>query len=300
MMVGRPRGRRSSVLVALLARSCASIAVPTRVTDVIDAAAYSRAKRRAVSESWTQKLEVDDFLSRAGLANEQSARPPPFVLDVRAPCEYEKGHIPGAISFPLFDDAERAEVGTLFKVKGQEAAVARGIELLDAKAPTFLDALPDGLQSGDELLVYCKRGGMRSGGMAQLLSEGDLRVHTLQACTPLPCTRWHACTRCTPAPTGTPAPLHPCTRCRTTPLQRRRACTAAPRHRCTAAPLHLCCQGGYQGYRAWANASWAAMERQLVILGGKTGSGKTAVLLALRNEFGAQVLDLGPELGISS
>ena len=178
--------RSSSVLVALLARSCASIAVPTRVSDLIDAAAFSRAKRRAVSESWTQKLDVEAFLSRAGLTHEQSARPPPFVLDVRAPCEYERGHIPGALSFPLFDDEERAEVGTLYNHKGHDVAVARGVQLLDAKAPTFLDALPAGLQSGDELLVYCKRGGMRSGGMAQLLSEGDLRVHTLQACTPPP------------------------------------------------------------------------------------------------------------------
>ena len=194
---------------------------------MIDAAAYSRAKRRAVSESWTQKLDVDAFLARAGLANEQPARPPPFVLDVRAPCEYEKGHIPGALSFPLFDDDERAVVGTLYKSKGHDVAVARGVELLDAKAPTFLDALPAGLRSGDDVLVYCKRGGMRSGGMAQLLSEGDLRVHTLQ--------------------------------------------------------------GGYQGYRAWANASWAAMGRRLVVLGGKTGSGKTAVLHALRDEHGAQI-----------
>ena len=58
MVAGRPR----SVLVALLARSCASIAVgpPTRIS--VDAAAYGRAKRRAVSEGWTQKLEVDALL----------------------------------------------------------------------------------------------------------------------------------------------------------------------------------------------------------------------------------------------
>ena len=115
MVAGRPR----SMLVALLVRSCASIAVPARIT--VDAAAYGRAKRRAVSESWSHKLEVEDFLSRADflararVANEAPARPPPIVLDVRAPCEYDKGHIPGALSFPLFDDAERAEVGTLYK-----------------------------------------------------------------------------------------------------------------------------------------------------------------------------------------
>merc|ERR1712216_431621 len=116
----------------------------------------------------------------AGPANELSARPPPIMLDVRAPIEYEKGHIPGALSFPLFDNDERAEIGTLYKTKGHDIAVARGVELLDANAPNFLDALPASLRSGDELLIYCKRGGMRSGGMAHLLSEADLKVHTLQ------------------------------------------------------------------------------------------------------------------------
>ena len=116
MVAGRPR----SMLVALLVRSCASaIAVPPTARITVDAAAYGRAKRRAVSESWSHKLEVEDFLTRADflararVANEPPARPPPMVLDVRAPCEYEKGHIPGALSFPLFDDAERAEVGAL-------------------------------------------------------------------------------------------------------------------------------------------------------------------------------------------
>ena len=113
MVAGRPR----SMLVALLVRSCASaIAVPPTARITVDAAAYGRAKRRAVSESWSHKLEVEDFLTRADflararVASDPPARPPPMVLDVRAPCEYEKGHIPGALSFPLFDDAERAEV----------------------------------------------------------------------------------------------------------------------------------------------------------------------------------------------
>jgi len=222
-----------------------SIAVPppaasSRVARLVDASAYARAKRQATSESWPHKLEVDAFLSRAGLMGGDDAScstvpgvgsdspQPPVVLDVRAPCEYEKGHLPGAVSFPLFDDDERAEVGTLYKQRGHDVAVSRGIEILDAKAPTFLDALPPRVQPGDELLVYCKRGGMRSGGMAWLLSQGDLRVHTLE--------------------------------------------------------------GGYQGFRAWANATWQ-LPRRLVVLGGKTGSGKTDVLHALRRQ-GAQILDL--------
>ena len=57
-------------------------------------------------------LPISDFLS--------SDAP---LLDVRAPSEYKEGHIPDAISFPLFSDEERAIVGTLYKQNGQKAAI---------------------------------------------------------------------------------------------------------------------------------------------------------------------------------
>ncbi|MDQ2795089.1 MAG: rhodanese-like domain-containing protein, partial [Bacteroidota bacterium] len=37
------------------------------------------------------------------------------ILDVRAPAEYAQGHIPGALSLPLFTDEERARIGTTYK-----------------------------------------------------------------------------------------------------------------------------------------------------------------------------------------
>ena len=51
------------------------------------------------------------------------------VVDVRSPGEYATGHIPGAENIPLFDDLQRAEVGTLYKKEGSEKAVLRGIDL---------------------------------------------------------------------------------------------------------------------------------------------------------------------------
>ncbi len=51
------------------------------------------------------------------------------VVDVRSPGEYASGHIPGAVNIPLFDDIQRAEVGTLYKKEGSEKAVLRGIDL---------------------------------------------------------------------------------------------------------------------------------------------------------------------------
>ena len=48
-----------------------------------------------------RKVEVDEFLAGA---REKGA----LLLDVRSPGEYAEDHIPGAVSFPLFSDAERA------------------------------------------------------------------------------------------------------------------------------------------------------------------------------------------------
>ena len=52
------------------------------------------------------------------------------VLDVRAPGEFAAGHLPGAVSFPLFTDEERARVGTVYKQESKQAAVDLGLELV--------------------------------------------------------------------------------------------------------------------------------------------------------------------------
>ena len=49
------------------------------------------------------------------------------ILDTRSPKEFAKGHITGAVPFPLFDNDERAVVGTLYKQRGKDAAVSRGL-----------------------------------------------------------------------------------------------------------------------------------------------------------------------------
>ena len=45
------------------------------------------------------------------------------LLDVRSPGEFEKGHVPGAVSVPLFSDDERAAVGTAFAKQGRGPAM---------------------------------------------------------------------------------------------------------------------------------------------------------------------------------
>jgi len=101
------------------------------------------------------------------------------LLDVRSPGEFERGHIPGAISFPLFDDVERAQVGICYKHQGRDAAVELGLELV---APKMVGFVRRAKQLADRRWVrlYCWRGGMRSSSMAWLLETAGLKVALLR------------------------------------------------------------------------------------------------------------------------
>lgn len=100
-------------------------------------------------------------------------------IDVRSPAEYNRGHIPGAINIPLFDDQERAEVGKIFKKNGQKDAILLGLSFAGQKlrqlAELGLQFAPD-----KELLVYCWRGGMRSASMSWLFAQCGIRCKVLK------------------------------------------------------------------------------------------------------------------------
>lgn len=101
------------------------------------------------------------------------------VLDVRSPAEYAQGHLPGAISFPLFNNEERAEVGTLYKQVGRQEAMERGMELIGPKVGAMFK---EGVAHAREgrILVYCWRGGQRSGSVGALLAMAGLEVGVLE------------------------------------------------------------------------------------------------------------------------
>ncbi len=116
-----------------------------------------------------KKIEAAEFV--------QISRELP-VLDVRSPGEFKQGHVPGAISFPLFDDTERAEVGTLYKQVGQVQAVERGLEIVGGKMRgMFAEGLAHA--KNGKLMVHCWRGGKRSESVANLLAVAGLEVYLL-------------------------------------------------------------------------------------------------------------------------
>ncbi len=101
------------------------------------------------------------------------------VIDVRSPSEFSYGHIPGAKNIPLFDDTERAIVGTKYKKEGRTPAILEGLKkagpAMSFKLEQALKYAKDG-----KLLVHCWRGGMRSEAMAWLFSLGDIESEVLE------------------------------------------------------------------------------------------------------------------------
>ncbi len=149
------------------------------------------------------------------------------LVDVRSPSEFAKGHWPGAINLPLFDDEERAAVGTAYKQQGRTPAIHLGLELTGPKLSSLAHQLESLRDQGDPR-IYCWRGGMRSASVAWLAQQIDLQPTLLQ--------------------------------------------------------------GGYKSYRRWAQSLFE-QTWPLHVMGGRTGTGKTDLLLAMAAR-GAAVVDL--------
>lgn len=98
------------------------------------------------------------------------------VIDVRSPSEYKDATLPNSLNIPFFDDAERAEVGTLYKQTSVQAAKERGLEIVSDKLPSFIKEFA--AIEGDKA-VFCWRGGMRSRTTATVLSLMDIHVYRL-------------------------------------------------------------------------------------------------------------------------
>jgi tRNA 2-selenouridine synthase len=86
--------------------------------------------------------------------------------------------MPGAVSFPLFTNEERARLGTCYKQVGREAAVELGFDIAGPKCGEFIRAA-QALAPDRHLRVHCWRGGMRSGAMGWILELAGFTVYTL-------------------------------------------------------------------------------------------------------------------------
>lgn len=152
------------------------------------------------------------------------------VIDVRSPAEFAEDHLPGAVNWPVLDNDERRLVGTLYKQDPLEGRKV-GAAIVARNIAHHLDTQRDVMRKHWRPLVYCWRGGQRSGAMNWFLNQ--IGFKSLQLV------------------------------------------------------------GGYKAFRGEVRQTLEALPAQFdfVVLCGRTGSGKTRLLHALR-AAGQQVLDL--------
>ncbi len=102
------------------------------------------------------------------------------VLDARSPSEYAEDHVPEALSCPVLDDAERARIGTIYKQESPFEAKRLGAALVARNIARHIETTLAGRPRGWRPLVYCWRGGKRSGALAHVLREVGWDAHTLE------------------------------------------------------------------------------------------------------------------------
>jgi tRNA 2-selenouridine synthase len=91
------------------------------------------------------------------------------IIDARSPAEFALDHIPGAINCPVLDDDERRIVGTLYKQHGAFEARRVGGAMVAARLAHHLQTVWADKPASWKPLVYCWRGGLRSGSMVNWL-----------------------------------------------------------------------------------------------------------------------------------
>lgn len=122
-----------------------------------------------------QKLTIEDFVAVANKG---------IVIDVRSPSEFEHAHIPNAFSLPLFNDEERAIVGTTYKQKSREQAIKIGLPFFGNKMLPMVENVEKWVSDFQKknktehttIYVHCWRGGMRSAAVAWLLDLYGFKV----------------------------------------------------------------------------------------------------------------------------
>lgn len=96
------------------------------------------------------------------------------IIDVRSPGEFEKGHIVGAVNIPLFNNDERAKVGTVYVQESKERAVELGYKLVTPKLQWFVEESQKAAPNS-KVIVHCWRGGMRSASFAEHLEKNGFK-----------------------------------------------------------------------------------------------------------------------------
>ena len=102
------------------------------------------------------------------------------VIDARSESEHAEDRLPGAVNWPVLDDAQRILIGTEYKQVSPFDARKRGAALAAMNIAGHVQAHVMDKPRGWRPLVYCWRGGQRSGSLALVLDQIGFQVHVLE------------------------------------------------------------------------------------------------------------------------
>ncbi len=102
------------------------------------------------------------------------------IIDVRSPAEFAEDHLPGAINLPVLDNEERARVGTIYVQQSPFLARKLGAALVFRNAANHIEHQLSHHEGGWRPLVYCWRGGQRSGSFTWMLQQIGWRAEVIE------------------------------------------------------------------------------------------------------------------------
>lgn len=102
------------------------------------------------------------------------------VIDARSEGEYALDHLPGAVNWPSLNNEERIFVGTMYKQVGAFEAQKHGAALVAANIARHIQREVLDLPKNWQPLIYCWRGGKRSGSLSMVLGQIGFKVHLIE------------------------------------------------------------------------------------------------------------------------
>lgn len=109
-----------------------------------------------------------------------SLTPYSAIIDARSPSEYELDRLPNALNWPSLNDEERVRIGTIYKQQSAFDARKIGGALVARNVAAHIEAHCQDKDKKWKPLIYCWRGGKRSGSLALILGQIGFDVHLIE------------------------------------------------------------------------------------------------------------------------
>ena len=103
-----------------------------------------------------------------------------IFIDVRTESEHNEDNILNAFNMPLFKDNEHNEVGTIYKMQGKHEAIQKGFDYVSYKLKDIYLQVTNLASEYENIVIYCARGGMRSGSVCNLLDSLGMNIYKLE------------------------------------------------------------------------------------------------------------------------